>query len=63
MVEVAGFDSSVLFTQISQTLSTGSASEKEAVIKKAKAIFQFDVKVIEINDRISRGRCNSGRWI
>ncbi|KAI8901907.1 SCP2 sterol-binding domain-containing protein [Globomyces pollinis-pini] len=42
MVAVAGFDSSALFKQISDGLT--STPTKETAIKKVKAVFQFDVK-------------------
>jgi hypothetical protein len=45
MVAVDGFDSSTLFSQIASRLQEASPAEKDAVLKKAKAIFQFDVKV------------------
>jgi hypothetical protein len=63
MVAVEGFDSSKLFEQIASRLSTGTAAEKDAVLKKAKAIFQFDVKVFQINFRISKELFNNGPWI
>jgi hypothetical protein len=49
MVTVDGFDSSALFAQIAARLQESSPAEKEAVLKKAKAVFQFDVKVTWIN--------------
>ncbi len=42
---VDGFESSSVFTQIHAGLSSASDAEKEQFIRKAKAIFQFDIKV------------------
>ncbi|KAJ3270392.1 hypothetical protein HDV01_007858 [Terramyces sp. JEL0728] len=43
MVAVTGYDSSAIFQQIEKGLAA-SPADKEAAIKKTKAIFQFDVK-------------------
>ncbi|KAJ3310294.1 hypothetical protein HDV04_005139 [Boothiomyces sp. JEL0838] len=43
MVAVAGYDSSAIFQQIEKGLSS-SPADKDAAIKKTKAVFQFDVK-------------------
>ncbi|KAI8999579.1 SCP2 sterol-binding domain-containing protein [Gaertneriomyces semiglobifer] len=46
-VEVPGFQSSALFQQIATGIATAPPQQKESVAKKAKAIFQFDVKNAE----------------
>ncbi|KAI8824964.1 SCP2 sterol-binding domain-containing protein [Fimicolochytrium jonesii] len=43
-VEVPGFQSSAIFSQIKAGLGAASKEQKEATAKKAKAVFQFDVK-------------------
>ena len=43
-VDVAGFNSSAVFTQIALTLSGASDAEKQGFVKSGNAIFQFDIK-------------------
>ncbi|KND00602.1 uncharacterized protein SPPG_03729 [Spizellomyces punctatus DAOM BR117] len=43
-VEVPGFQSSAIFSQIKAGIDAAPQQQREAVAKKAKAVFQFDVK-------------------
>ncbi|KAI8922315.1 SCP2 sterol-binding domain-containing protein, partial [Powellomyces hirtus] len=43
-VEVPGFQSSAVFSQIKSGIDAASAEQKAAIVKKTKAVFQFDVK-------------------
>lgn len=44
-VEVAGFNSSSVFSQIAAVFLSASDAEKEGFVKSGNAIFQFDIKV------------------
>ncbi len=48
-VAVDGFESSAIFTQMKAAFSAASAAEKEALLKKGKGIFQFDIKVLHFS--------------
>ncbi|KAJ3118134.1 hypothetical protein HDU96_003663 [Phlyctochytrium bullatum] len=43
-VEIPGYASSAVFSQIKAGVSGSSAAEKQAIVSKVKAVFQFDVK-------------------
>ncbi|KAJ3289114.1 hypothetical protein HK104_007731 [Borealophlyctis nickersoniae] len=46
-VEVSGFQSSKVFAEIAAGIAGASAAQKDAIKKKANAVFQFDVKNAE----------------
>ncbi|KAJ3153420.1 hypothetical protein HDU86_005250 [Geranomyces michiganensis] len=43
-VDVPGFQSSAVFSEIKAGIDAADQAKKDATVKKAKAVFQFDVK-------------------
>ena len=61
-LDVAGFESSSVFTQIYAGIAGAPDAEKEQFMKKAKGIFQFDIKVSFQKIMIHSQRIRLVKW-